>query len=171
MMDPNVLRDQLMKLHEELSLVKHVDPGSKQLLDEIREDIKRLMEQSADASVASIPAAAPRTLSDRLEKVACNSRLIIRRWQRAHVASSICWVKPAYSYRRGLRVSGRNAWEPPRGSNRLRSEPVRRRFRRPRDRWRARARVPQDCHGRGSAQSRLGSRARRSASWSSRTHA
>ncbi|MEA3135044.1 MAG: hypothetical protein QOG17_2890 [Gammaproteobacteria bacterium] len=70
MMDPNVLRDQLMKLHEELSLVKHVDPGSKQLLGEIREDIKRLLEQSADASVASVPAAAPRTLSDRLEKVA-----------------------------------------------------------------------------------------------------
>jgi hypothetical protein len=67
-MDPNVLRDQLMKLHEELSLVKQVDPRSKQLLGEIMEEIKRLMEQSA---VASIPAVAPPpSLSDRLEKVA-----------------------------------------------------------------------------------------------------
>jgi hypothetical protein len=68
MMDPNVLRDQLMKLHEELSLVKQVDPRSKQLLGEIMEEIKRLMEQSA---VASVPAVAPPpSLSDRLEKVA-----------------------------------------------------------------------------------------------------
>jgi hypothetical protein len=34
------------------------------------EEIKRLMEQSADASAASVPAAAPRSLADRLEKVA-----------------------------------------------------------------------------------------------------
>ena len=67
-MDPNVLRDQLMKLHEELSLVKQVDPRSRQLLGEIMEEIKRLMEQSAVASVPS--AAPPASLSDRLEKAA-----------------------------------------------------------------------------------------------------
>ena len=68
-MDPNVLRDQLSKLHEELTRVKQVDPRSKQLLAEIMEDIKRLME-SADASVTAIPAAAPPSLSNRLEKIA-----------------------------------------------------------------------------------------------------
>jgi hypothetical protein len=68
-MDPNVLRDQLVKLHEELSLVRQVDPRSKQLLGEIMEDIKRLMEQSADPSAPSIPAAPP-SMSGRLEKIA-----------------------------------------------------------------------------------------------------
>jgi hypothetical protein len=68
-MDPNVLRDQLMKLHEELGMAKRVDPRSNQLLAEIMEDIKRLMEQSADAPAASVPAAPP-SLPDRLEKIA-----------------------------------------------------------------------------------------------------
>jgi hypothetical protein len=64
-MDPNALRDQLTKLHEELGQVRQVDPGSNQLLGEIMEDIKRLM--------APAPAAAPAqqaSLPDRLEKIA-----------------------------------------------------------------------------------------------------
>ncbi|HWJ34999.1 MAG TPA: DUF4404 family protein [Steroidobacteraceae bacterium] len=68
-MDPNVLRDQLMKLHEELGMAKRLDPRSNQLLAEIMEDIKRLMEQSEDAPAASVPAA-PTSLSYRLEKIA-----------------------------------------------------------------------------------------------------
>jgi hypothetical protein len=65
-MDPNVLRDQLMKLHEELGNVRQVDPGSNQLLAEIMEDIKRLMAQSPSAA----PAAEHPSLPDRLEKIA-----------------------------------------------------------------------------------------------------
>jgi hypothetical protein len=78
-MDPNVLRDQLMKLHEELGNVRHVDPRSSQLLGEIMEDIKRLMAPDKNtqtpaapgASSPSItPAAQPASLPDRLEKIA-----------------------------------------------------------------------------------------------------
>ncbi|MDP9013712.1 MAG: DUF4404 family protein [Pseudomonadota bacterium] len=68
-MEPNVLRDQLMKLHEELSLVNHIDPHSQQLLGEIMGDIKRLTEP-ADAATAALGTAAPRSLADRLEKIA-----------------------------------------------------------------------------------------------------
>lgn len=65
-MDPNALRDQLMKLHEELGNVRQVDPRSNQLLAEIMEDIKRLMAQSPSAA----PAAEHQSLPDRLEKIA-----------------------------------------------------------------------------------------------------
>ncbi|MDP8986601.1 MAG: DUF4404 family protein [Pseudomonadota bacterium] len=67
-MDPNVLRDQLVKLHEELMLVEHIDPRSKQLLGELMEDIKRLMEPAGTA--AALPTGAPPSLADRLEKIA-----------------------------------------------------------------------------------------------------
>jgi hypothetical protein len=67
-MDPNVLREQLMKLHEELGMATRVDPRSAQLLGEIMEDIKRLTEQSKD-DPASVPDAAP-SLPGRLEAVA-----------------------------------------------------------------------------------------------------
>jgi len=67
-MDPDVLRDQLMKLHEELGVVRRVDPRSQQLLGEIMEDIKRLTEQSGDALAAPTPAHP--SLPDRLEKIA-----------------------------------------------------------------------------------------------------
>lgn len=66
-MDPNALRDQLTKLHEELGQVRHVDPGSSQLLGELMADIKRLMAE------APAPAAVPEqqaSLPDRLEKIA-----------------------------------------------------------------------------------------------------
>jgi hypothetical protein len=74
-MDTDTLRDQLMKLHEELGVARRVDPRSHQLLGEIMEDIKRLMEQDLSASDAAgtpLPgrsAAAP-SLPDRLEKIA-----------------------------------------------------------------------------------------------------
>src|SRR6202011_3641146 len=44
-MDTDALRDQLMKLHEELGAARRIDPRSQQLLGEIMEDIKRLMDQ------------------------------------------------------------------------------------------------------------------------------
>ncbi|MDB6086297.1 MAG: hypothetical protein JWN43_4178 [Gammaproteobacteria bacterium] len=66
-MDPNALRDQLMKLHEELGAAKRVEPRSNRLLAEIMEDIRRLMDESADVPAA--PTVAP-SLSDRLEKIA-----------------------------------------------------------------------------------------------------
>jgi hypothetical protein len=89
-MDPNALRDQLTKLHEELRLVSSVDSRSSQLLSEIMEDIKRLMPQlpaasssAASSSAASFSPAMPTagapfasvpvsdsSLSDRLEKIA-----------------------------------------------------------------------------------------------------
>jgi hypothetical protein len=74
-MDTDTLRDQLMKLHEELGVARRVDPRSHQLLGEIMEDIKRLMEQDLSASDAAgtpLPGrsvAAP-SLPDRLEKIA-----------------------------------------------------------------------------------------------------
>jgi len=74
-MDTDTLREQLMKLHEELGVARRIDPHSQQLLGEIMEDIKRLMDQELTASApAGTPlpgrsAAAP-SLPDRLEKIA-----------------------------------------------------------------------------------------------------
>jgi Domain of unknown function (DUF4404) len=70
-MDPNVLREQLMKLHEELGTAQRIDPRLAQLLGEIMEDIKRLTEQSREAPASSVPAVASRlSLPDRLEAIA-----------------------------------------------------------------------------------------------------
>jgi hypothetical protein len=66
-MDPKVLREQLAKLHEELGAAQRVDPQSNQLLGEIMQDIKRLMQQPADATDAPV---APQSLPDRLETIA-----------------------------------------------------------------------------------------------------
>ncbi|HLN48219.1 MAG TPA: DUF4404 family protein [Steroidobacteraceae bacterium] len=69
-MDPNILRDQLSKLHEELGGVRHVDPRSKQLLADVLEDIQRLLQQDhagAPQGNASLP--------ERLEKVAVQFEL------------------------------------------------------------------------------------------------
>jgi Domain of unknown function (DUF4404) len=85
-MDPNVLRDQLTKLHEELKSVSNVDPSSSELLGKIMDDIKRLMPQSgagspSTASLSGAISAAPAaqaaflpapdsSLPDRLEQIA-----------------------------------------------------------------------------------------------------
>jgi hypothetical protein len=74
-MDPDVLRQQLVQLHQELGVASRLDPRSTQLLAEIMEDIKRLLEQSPPApspTAAAGPrmAAAPRSLPDRLEQIA-----------------------------------------------------------------------------------------------------
>lgn len=72
-MDTEALREQLMKLHEELGVARRIDPRSQQLLGEIMEDIKRLMDQDLTATDVGIPlpagSAAP-SLPDRLEKIA-----------------------------------------------------------------------------------------------------
>jgi hypothetical protein len=74
-MDTDALRDQLMKLHEELGVARRIDPRSQQLLGEIMEDIKRLMDQDLSAAdAAGTPlsgqsAVAP-SLPGRLEKIA-----------------------------------------------------------------------------------------------------
>jgi uncharacterized protein DUF4404 len=66
-MDPDVLRTQLLKLHEELRSAQRVDPESHQLLSDIMEDIKRLMQKPSDAGAAPVP---PESLPDRLETIA-----------------------------------------------------------------------------------------------------
>jgi hypothetical protein len=74
-MDTDALREQLMKLHEELGVARRIDPRSQQLLGEIMEDIKRLMDQDLRASDAAgvhsrgQSAVAP-SLPGRLEKIA-----------------------------------------------------------------------------------------------------
>ena len=65
-MEPEELREQLMKLHQELGAVSHVDPGSGRLLRELMEDNKRLTQPASDPAAT---AAAP-SLPDRLEKIA-----------------------------------------------------------------------------------------------------
>lgn len=74
-MNPDLLREQLAKLHEELGAASSVDPRSAQLLIEIMNDIKRLTENSAAAAArgrmpnASSPAGRL-SLPDRLERIA-----------------------------------------------------------------------------------------------------
>jgi hypothetical protein len=66
-MDPNDLRGQLLKLHEELTQIEQIDPRSRQPLAEIMEDVKRLLEP-AGAPSAAVPARP--SLSNRLGKIA-----------------------------------------------------------------------------------------------------
>jgi hypothetical protein len=65
-MDPEVLREQLAKLHEELKSVRQVDPRSSQLLAEVLQDIQRLLEQQGKAPAPQ----AALSLPERLEKIA-----------------------------------------------------------------------------------------------------
>ena len=64
-MDQNTLRERLAKLHAELSDAHGDDPATRQALEEILPDIKRMVErQGAD----TLPP--DRSLPDRLERVA-----------------------------------------------------------------------------------------------------
>ncbi len=75
-MDPDVLREQLLQLHQELGVTSRLDSRSAQLLGELMQDIKRLLEQSPPAEPSPSPpgrqrmAAPPRSLPDRLEQIA-----------------------------------------------------------------------------------------------------
>jgi len=72
-MDHQALRDQLTRLHRELSGARRVDPQSRQLLVDIMHDITRLTEVSDGAAGANSPVAAPAaaaSLPDRIEGVA-----------------------------------------------------------------------------------------------------
>jgi len=66
-MDPDALREHLLKLHAELGAAQRVDPRSNQFLGDIMEDIKRLMQQPADPAAAPVT---PQSLPDRLENIA-----------------------------------------------------------------------------------------------------
>jgi hypothetical protein len=68
-MDPNVLRDQLSKLHEELARVSSVDPQSSQLLGTLRDDIRRLLQAPGPTPVEAAPDTGS-SLPDRLEQIA-----------------------------------------------------------------------------------------------------
>jgi predicted component of type VI protein secretion system len=65
-MDPNALRDQLEKLHAELKDAPQVDPRSNQLMIEVLQDIRRLLEQKRAADTPGPDASLP----GRLEQVA-----------------------------------------------------------------------------------------------------
>jgi hypothetical protein len=73
-MDPNLLREQLVKLHEELGMLSRegphgVDPRSAQLLGELLEDIKRLTDPAAGPQPL---VGARASLPERLEAIAVN---------------------------------------------------------------------------------------------------
>jgi hypothetical protein len=60
-MDPEILRDQLSKLHDELKKTRVIDPKASEMLGEVLKDIRRLLE---------LPDAADPSLTDRLERIA-----------------------------------------------------------------------------------------------------
>jgi Domain of unknown function (DUF4404) len=64
-MDPNTLREQLARLHDELADAHRENPAARQSLDEILPQVKNLVDQpGADASSAG------KSLRERLEGVA-----------------------------------------------------------------------------------------------------
>jgi hypothetical protein len=69
-MDPNVLREHLAQLHEELKAAPQVDAASTPLLGELILDLQRLLANApATAGLNQAPPTEP-SLPDRLEKVA-----------------------------------------------------------------------------------------------------
>lgn len=67
-MDPDLLRDQLAKLHEELGQLSRVDPRSDDLMVEVLQDIQRLLEQQRALNAPAGPST--RSLTERLEQIA-----------------------------------------------------------------------------------------------------
>jgi hypothetical protein len=60
-MDPELLRDHLNRLHEELRQVREVDPRSSELLSEVLQDIQRVLARPSDAGGARPVGSAPDT--------------------------------------------------------------------------------------------------------------
>ena len=68
-MDPDMLRDQLTKLHEELRGAGQVDPRSSVLLGEVLKDIQRILERGpGEKPPSEVPVQS--SVADRLEKIA-----------------------------------------------------------------------------------------------------
>jgi uncharacterized membrane protein YccC len=65
-MDQKSLRERLAKLHAELASAHQQNPATRQSLGKILPDVKRMVDQPADAAASS----ADKTLSERLERVA-----------------------------------------------------------------------------------------------------
>jgi hypothetical protein len=66
-MNPDLLRDQLTLLHQELASAPRTDPRSAQLLHEIMQDIKRLTGFEGEGAGAPAPV---HSLPERLEEIA-----------------------------------------------------------------------------------------------------
>jgi hypothetical protein len=64
-MESNSLRDHLAKVHAELTEALRADPKSRETLNEMMQDINRLIDKPADMTASS-----PGSLPDRLERVA-----------------------------------------------------------------------------------------------------
>lgn len=64
-MDTNSLRDHLAKVHAELTEALQADPKSRETLNDMMQDINRLIDKPADMSASSSA-----SLPDRLERVA-----------------------------------------------------------------------------------------------------
>ena len=69
-MDSNDLREQLNRLHAELSNAQRVDPQNRQLLGDVMQDIKRLLEQAGAAGDTGTAAASDGSVAERLEALA-----------------------------------------------------------------------------------------------------
>ena len=65
-MDEKTLRERLAKLHAELADAHQENPATRQSLDEILPDVKRIVDEPAAAADSSVD----KTLPDRLERVA-----------------------------------------------------------------------------------------------------
>jgi hypothetical protein len=65
-MDQKSLRERLAKLHAELASAHQKNPAARKSLGEILPDVKRMVDQPADAAAARVD----RSLPDRLERVA-----------------------------------------------------------------------------------------------------
>ncbi|HEY2465095.1 MAG TPA: DUF4404 family protein [Steroidobacteraceae bacterium] len=65
-MDQKSLRERLAKLHAELADAHQQNPATRQSLGEILPDVKRMVDQPADATAPSLD----KSLPERLEQVA-----------------------------------------------------------------------------------------------------
>jgi hypothetical protein len=69
-MDSQELRDQLNRLHVELSSAHRADPQNRELLADVMQDIKRLLEPSGVAAPAGAAAPGAASIAERLEGLA-----------------------------------------------------------------------------------------------------